>query len=215
MKILIACEFSGTVRDAFAALGHDAWSCDLLPSEKPGQHIQAEHDLHLLDILQGGWDLLVGHPPCRFLSNSGAWRLYVGGKGSRIKDKDRWEQMDRAARFFKVLWTAPIDRIALENPIMHKHAAALVEAPYTQTIQPFKFGHPESKRTCLWLKNLPPLKPTNILPLPNCGYWENQTPSGQNRLGPSPTRSQDRARTYSGIAKAMAEQWTQGGQLIL
>lgn len=208
MRVLIACEFSGAVRRAFRERGHDAWSCDLLPAEDGSPyHIQAEHDLHLLDIVRNGWGLMIAHPPCRYLSNSGACRLYVGGKGSRIKDPERWENMRRGALLFRALWNAPIERIGIENPIMHRHALALIGQNFEHSIQPFEFGHPESKRTCLWLKNLPPLKPTKVLALPECGHWENQTPSGQNRLGPSPTRSQDRARTYSGIASAMAEQW--------
>lgn len=208
LRVLIACEYSGVVRDAFAVRGHDAWSADLLPSSRPGNHIQCEHDLHLFDIIaEGKWDMLIAHPECRFMANSGACRLYIGGKGSRIKDPDRWERMARATESFKALWNSDVAKIALENPVMHCHARKLIGTHWTQTVQPYEFGDPESKRTALWLKNLPPLKPTNVLPLPECGHWENQTPSGQNKLGPSPTRSLERARTYPGIAAAMAEQW--------
>ena len=202
MRVLVACEFSGVVRDAFAALGHDAWSCDLLPSERPGNHIQGD----CLAVLDQGWDLMIAHPPCTRLCNSGVLRLYKPGTMER--DPVKWQEMERGAALFRALWDAPVQRIAIENPVMHGHALRLTGARHTQTIQPYQFGHPESKRTCLWLKSLPVLVPKNILQKPECGYWQNQTPSGQNRLGPSPTRGQDRARTYAGIAQAMADQWS-------
>ena len=200
MRVLVACEFSGIVRDAFRALGHDATSCDLLPSERPGPHIEGD----VLEVLGDGWDLIVAHPPCTYLANSGASRLYVGGRGSRIPNEQRWQRMREGAAFFRACLDAPATRVAVENPVMLGHAG--LPKP-TQTIQPWQFGHPESKTTCLWLRGLPPLIPTNVLPRPASGHWENQTPSGQNRLGPSPTRWMERSRTYEGFAQAMAQQW--------
>lgn len=193
MRVLIACEFSGVVRDAFMARGHDAWSCDLLPTERAGNHIQGDVLPHLSD----GWDLMIAHPPCTHLAVSGA-RYFAA------KRADGRQQA--AIRFVEALWSAGIPRIAIENPVGILSTRPILGNP-KQIIQPWQYGHPESKATCLWLKNLPPLRPTNILPLPDSGRWSNQTPSGQNKLGPSPTRAADRARTYQGIADAMAEQW--------
>jgi hypothetical protein len=202
MKVLIACEFSGIVRDAFAALGHDAWSCDLLPTERPGNHIQDDVAL----ILEDGWDLMIAHPPCTYLCSSGLhWNK---------RRPEREKQTHEAMLFVFSLIDAPIPRIALENPV------GCISSNYRkpdQIIQPFQFGHPESKSTCLWLKNLRRLTPTNILPKPASGRWDNQTASGQNKLAPSETRWADRSRTLAlqplwhcsryGIAAAMALQW--------
>lgn len=189
MKVLIACEFSGVVRDAFAALGHDAMSCDLLPTESPGKHYQGD----IRDILDAGWDLMVAHPPCTDLAVSGA----------RYFAQKRADGRQQAAiDFFMLIVQAPIEKIAVENPV------GIMSTHYRkpdQIIQPFMFGHPESKTTCLWLKNLPPLLPTDILQ--RAGRWDNQTKSGQNKLPPSPDRAKIRSRTYSGIAQAMANQW--------
>lgn len=189
MKVLVACEFSGIVRDAFIAQGHDATSCDLLPSERPGPHIQGD----VRDILGEGWDLMIAHPPCTHLAVSGA-RYFAG------KQKEQAESL----AFVKALLDAPIPRIALENPV--SIISSRIRKP-DQIIQPWQFGHPESKKTCLWLKGLDLLRPTRILELPEGGVWENQTPSGQNKLGPSADRWKIRSRTYVGIAQAMAEQW--------
>ena len=189
MRVLVACEFSGTVREAFAARGHDAWSCDLLPTERPGQHIEGD----VLDVMRQGWDLLIAHPPCTYLAVSGA-RWWAG----------RQKEQADAVGFALTLLYAPVERIALENPI--GKLSTVIGRP-AQIIQPYWFGHPESKATCLWLKNLPTLKPTDTLTLPKSGRWSNQTPSGQNKLGPSPNRWRERSRTYPGIAAAMAEQW--------
>lgn len=192
MNVLIACESSGTVRSAFRALGHNAWSCDLLPADDgDGHHIQGD----VLDELNGNWDLMIAHPPCTDLAVSGA-RYFAQ------KRADGRQQASIA--FFMALMNAPILRIAVENPI------GIMSSEYRkpdQIIQPWQFGHPESKATCLWLKGLPRLKPTAILIKPECGYWENQTPSGQNKLGPSPDRWKLRSKTYEGIAVAMAMQW--------
>ena len=189
MKILIACEYSGVVRDAFIAQGHDAISCDILPTDVPGPHYQGD----VRDILGDGFDLMVAHPPCTHLAVSGA-RWF----------KDKQVEQAEALDFVRLLLTAPIDKIALENPI--SIISSRIKKP-NQIIQPWQFGSPESKSTCLWLKNLPKLIPTDILPLPVGGRWNNQTPSGQNKLGPSPDRWKERSKTYQGIAEAMAQQW--------
>lgn len=211
MRVLIGCEVSGVVRRAFRALDHDAWSCDLLPADDGSPfHIIADHDLHLLDIAKRwrgkGWDLGIFHPPCTRLANSGVLRLYVGSKKAGGLDPAKLTEMRAAACFFAACLNAPIPAVCVENPVPHYHA----ELPrWTQTVQPWQFGDPESKRTCLWLRGLPSLKPTKVLPLPACGHWENQCPGGQNKLGPSPERAAIRARTYDGIAGAMAAQWTE------
>jgi hypothetical protein len=188
-RVLVACEYSGRVRDAFAASGWDAWSCDLLPSETPGNH----HLGPVEPLLDQPWDLLIAHPPCTHLAVSGA-RWF----------KDKQAEQAEALTFVRLLLDAPVPHICLENPV--SIISSRIRKP-TQIIQPYQFGHPEAKTTCLWLKNLPPLTPTNILPKPACGHWDNQTPSGQNKLGPSPDRWKERSRTYPGIATAMATQW--------
>lgn len=192
MKILVGCEFSGIVRDSFKAKGHDAWSCDLLDTEVEGNHITG----NVLDILNNGWDLAIFHPPCTYLCSSGLhWNK---------RKPERQQQTEQAIEFVRKLLDAPIDKIALENPV--GCISTRIRKP-DQIIQPFQFGHPESKSTCLWLKNLPLLKPTNILSMPECGYWDNQTPSRQNKLGPSDNRWKIRSITYQGFAEAMATQW--------
>lgn len=193
MKVLVACEFSAVVRDAFRALGHDAWSCDLLPTEgDPAWHIQGD----ALDAINAQfWDLLIAHPPCTYLSNSGVRWLYENGKGA-VRDEERWRQMERAAGFFRALWFASIDRVAIENPIQHRHCR--IEKP-SQIIQPFQHGHGETKATGLWLRNLPPLKPSNIV--------EGRTPR-VHHVSPGPDRWKERSRTLPGIARAMAQQWS-------
>ena len=195
MKILVACEFSGVVRNEFISLGHDAWSCDLLPTDSPGPHIEGD----VLEVLNYGWDLMVAHPPCTYLSNSGVSHLY--------KSYERWKQMIDGACFFRELLHAPIPKIAVENPIMHGYAKKIIGKEQDQIIQPWMFGHPDSKATCFWLKNLPLLKKTNVLNLPKSGHWENQTSSGQNKLPPSDDRWKLRSITFKGIAKAIADQW--------
>ena len=180
MKVLIACEFSGVVREAFKAKGHDAWSCDLLDTEIPGQHIKGD----VLKILNQGWDLMIAHPPCTHLAVSGArW----------FKDK-RIEQAE-ALDFVSSLLLAPIPKIALENPV--SIISSHIRKP-NQIIQPWMFGHGETKATCLWLKNLPLLKPTEIV---------EGREAKVHKAPPGPNRWKDRSRTYTGIAKAMAEQW--------
>lgn len=202
MRVLVACEFSGRVRDAFRAKGHDAWSCDLLPSmDDSPYHFQQ----NVLEILYDGcWDLLIAHPPCTYLCNSGVCRLYNSDKSH---NEDRWAKMIEAAIFFRTFLCSGISKICVENPVMHKYAIEHIGNKQNQTIQPYQFGHSKSKRTCLWLRGLSLLQPTSIIEKPECGYWDNQTPSGQNKLGPSKNRSKLRSITYQGIADAMAEQW--------
>lgn len=254
MRILVACEFSGIVRDAFRARGHNAMSCDLLPSKRPGPHYQGD----IRDLLHDRWDMMIAHPPCTYLSSSG---MHWTTRG--LRDPQLTED---ALDFVRLLLNAPIPRIALENPI--GCISSRIQKP-DQIIQPWMFGDNASKTTCLWLRNLPDLRPTQIIPpkgysvvkfaseLPRCEccyeawcpehnthfadcscigptqddvvyvvrngilfgamsdtqppkklLWANQTPSGQNKLGPSENRWAERSETYHGIAIAMAQQWT-------
>jgi site-specific DNA-cytosine methylase len=188
VRVLVACEFSGTVRRAFQGIGHDAWSCDILPAEDDAPH---HYQGDVRDILDDGWDLMVAHPPCTHLAVSGA--RWFGAK--------RDEQAE-ALEFVRVLLAAPIDRIALENPasIISSHIR-----PADQTIQPWWFGHGEVKATCLWLKNLPPLRPTNVVEGREPRVW---------LMPPGPNRWRERSRTFSGVAAAMAEQWGNTGHGI-
>lgn len=200
MRIIIACERSGTVRDAFIRAGHDAISCDLYASDSPGPHLVMDNDLHLKDTLYNQkWDMLIAHPTCTALANSGVWYY-----------RDRPEEVRQAAIFFNMILNAPIAKKCLENPVQHKYARILIPI-YTHTIQPYNFGEDASKRTCLWLRGLPKLNRTLYYPprITESGrkVWSNQTDSGQNRLGPSEGRAYARAVTYKGIASAMANQW--------
>lgn len=213
MRILIACERSGVVRGAFRKLGHEAWSCDLVPAEdSQDHHFQTDIRKLLTSKYYGAhyWDAMIAFPDCTFLCNSGVLRLYKGGKKVNGRDQQRWLNMQAAALFFRELLEVDIPRVGLENPIMHGHAAEIIMQAPAQSIQPYQFGEDASKRTCLWLKNLPLLTPTKYIePRIENGrkLWSNQTPSGQNKLGPSPTRGITRARTYQGIGDAMALQW--------
>ena len=180
MKVFVVCEFSGIVRDEFIAKGHDAWSCDLLPSERPGNHTQG----NCLDYLNGGWDLMIAHPPCTHLAVSGA-RWF----------KDKRTQQEEALAFVQRLMDAPIKKICIENPI--SIISTRIGKP-TQIIQPWMFGHGETKSTCLWLKNLPKLKSTNIV---------MGRESRIHKMPPSKDRWKERSKFYKGIAKAMADQW--------
>ena len=182
MRILVACEFSGVVRNAFAKRGHDAWSCDLLPSETGtgSKHIQR----NVGDILRRDWDLMIAHPPCTYLAVSGA-RWF----------KDRKKEQEEALRFVRLLMDAPIEKIAIENPI--SVISSRIRKP-DQIIQPWMFGHGETKATCLWLRNLPLLKPTKIV---------EGREARVHKASPSPDRWKERSRTLQGIADAMAEQW--------
>lgn len=257
MRILIACEFSGTVRDAFIARGHDAVSCDLLPTESPGPHIQCD----VLSVLDDGWDMMIAHPPCTYLSVSG---LHWNKRGVMVGGRHRAELTEDALDFVRALMDAPIPKIALENPV--SCISTRIRKP-DQKIHPWMFGHDASKTTCLWLKGLPKLDIFIPAVFPPAGWqtvvcaadmerceccdepfcvvcdahyadcrclgpaeddatyemvcgvmfghkgnpikmrWGNQTPSGQNKLGPSPDRWKLRSITYQGIADAMANQW--------
>lgn len=192
MRVLVACEYSGRVRDAFRALGHDAMSCDLLPTDAPGPHYQGD----VFDILGDGWDLMIAHPPCTYLSVSG---MHWTTRG--LRDPQLTED---ALEFVQRLMDAPVERIAIENPI--SIISSRIRKP-DQIIQPWWFGHDASKKTCLWLKNLPLLRPTDMLPGDAKTRRANQTASGQNKLPPSKDRWKIRSATYKGIADAMAQQW--------
>ena len=196
MKMLVACEFSGTVRRAFRDAGHDAWSCDLLPAEDgSNQHVIGD----ARDILDWGWDLLiVAHPPCTRLCNSGVRWLHGPPPGKSTEQI--WSELDEAAELFSMFWNAPIERICIENPVMHKHAKARIKNyhDFAQSIQPWQFGHGETKRTCLWLKNLPPLTSTDIV---------EGREARIHRMPPGPNRWRERSRFFPGVAAAMADQW--------
>ena len=206
MLVLVGCEFSGTVRTAFERLGWDAWSVDLLPTEKPGKHLQAD----IIDVLKGVrfkgfpplsyFDLFIAHPTCTYLTNSGVCWLY--------KQNGRWEKMEEGARFFKLLLEADIPHKAIENPIMHKHAVKIIGRRQDQVIQPYMFGHAERKATCLWLDNLPKLKPTKDVK----AEMEKLPKREAQRIhyaSPGKDRWKIRSRTFQGIAEAMATQWTE------
>lgn len=203
MKVLVACEYSGIVRDAFLAQGHDAWSCDMLPTEtNSNRHIRGD----VREILHDGWDLLmVAHPPCTRLCNSGVRWLSVPPTGRTLESM--WAELDEGAALFSDLWNAPIERICVENPVMHKHAKERIRnyEEFTQSIQPWQFGHGETKRTCLWLKNLPPLTPTKIV---------SGREARVHHARPGPDRWKERSRFFPGIAAAMAQQWGSLGQTI-
>lgn len=206
-RILIACEFSGIVRDAFAERGHDTWSCDLLPSERPGNHIQGD----VLKILGDGWDMMIAHPECTTLTNSASKHLYIGCRKENGICGKRWEEMQKAAEFYNKLANAPIEKKCIENPIMHCHARNLVGGKATQYIQPWWFGSKKNKATGLRLINLPPLKKTNIVgPMPKHikkGTAEYRSWNECWYMSPGPDRGLNRARTNPAVANAMAEQW--------
>lgn len=197
LRVLIGCEFSGIVRDVFRAKGHDAWSCDLLPTEKPGQHIKGD----VLEILNQGWDLMIAHPPCTYLSVAGACWLK--------RRPERLEYMETSALFFKNLLDADIPQICIENPVIFLKAIEIIGKKYDQIIEPCQFGEPFKKRTCLWLKNLPLLQPENIVEPTT--YWVNSSSNyqtGHKLINKGLHRNQKkRSVTFQGIANAMAEQW--------
>ncbi|MBL4709733.1 MAG: hypothetical protein JKY48_14970 [Flavobacteriales bacterium] len=195
MKVLIACEYSGTVRQAFSDLGHDAISCDLLPTDKPGEHYQGD----VFDIINDGFDLMVAHPPCTFLTNAGVVHLH--------KDPKRWLQLFDGAEFFKKLLNADIPKKCIENPIMHKYAKRLIgDVRQSQVVQPWMFGHKEQKATCLWLDGLPKLTETENVKDEMMLLPKNQI-QRLHYLPPSTDRWKLRSTTYQGIANAMASQW--------
>lgn len=214
MKVLVGLECSGIIRDAFAAMGHEAWSCDLKPTERPGKHYQCD----IFEVLEYGWDLFIGHPVCKYMANSGAqWYYHPKDKGLPMqlrrphpKYPERLEDLKNGISFFQRLWSAPIKRIGLENPKpLHELVAAV--GNYTQVIQPWQFGDSYQKTTCLWLKGLPRLKPTKIV---DKGEFV-VTRSGKKlpkwysdaKTGSKEKTETERSRTFPGIAEAMAQQW--------
>lgn len=193
MRILVACEYSGKVREAFRVLGHVAYSCDLLPADDDSQY---HYTGDCWPVITEGWDLIIMHPPCTALAVSGN-RWYGTGMP---KNSERAEAIEWTLALFEHA-KKHAEKVAFENPV------GVLPIKPTQYVQPYQFGHAESKKTGLWLYNLPPLKPTNIVEKPECGYWDNQTPTGQNKLSPSADRWKIRSETYQGIADAMAYQW--------
>jgi hypothetical protein len=194
MKCLIAFESSGTAREAFRKLGHETWSCDLLPADDGSpHHLQMDAQSAILK----GWDLIIMHPPCTALCVSG--NAHYGT--NKPKHDQRLEAIDYTLGIFE-LAKSVARFVCMENPV------GVLPVKASQYVQPYEYGHPESKKTGLWLHNLPRLKPTEVIPKPDCGHWDNQTPSGQNKLGPSENRWKIRSKTYQGIADAMAKQWS-------
>ena len=200
LRVLVACEFSGVVRDAFIKRGHDAMSCDLLPTERRGPHHQGD----VLEILNDGWDLIIAHPPCTYISIASACRMYPK-KG--ILDQERYKMGLLAKDFFMLFYNSSCPKVAIENPVS---LSILNMPPYSQEIQPWQFGHPYSKKTRLWLKGLDGLNPTNIV-TEGVVSWVNAGSKDANgnprkKLGKCHT-TKDRNKTFQGIASAMAEQW--------
>ena len=193
MKVLVACEYSGRVREAFRALGHDAWSCDLLPSEDDSKY---HYIGDVFDIMDNDWDLMIAHPPCTYLAVSGMHWTTRGFRDPKLTED--------ALEFVQMLMDAPVEKICIENPV--SVISSRIRKP-DQIVQPWHFGEDASKKTCLWLKNLPLLVASNPLPGNDKTRRANQTASGQNKLAPSADRWKERSRTYFGIANAMAAQW--------
>lgn len=205
LRVLVGCETSGVVRRAFSKLGHDVWSCDLLPADDgSNRHIRGD----IRDVLNDGWDLLaVLHPPCTRLCNSGVRWLSVPPPGRTLADM--WVELDEGAALFSACWNAPIERVCVENPVMHKHAKERIEnfRPAAQTVQPWWFGDEAFKATGLYLRNLPKLTPTNRLTPPAAGTEEHVRWSAIHRAPPGPERWKIRSKTFQGLADAMAAQW--------
>jgi len=185
MKILIACEYSGRVRDAFIAAGHDAVSADLLESEAPGPHIQGD----VLPLLRERWDLVIAHPPCTRLCNSGVRWLH---------ERNLWDDMKEGAEFFLECLNANAAKVAVENPVMHKYAVEIIGRKHDFSLQPYEHGEPHTKRTCFWTKGLPPIMPTNVI---------SERAATVHKASPGPNRWKERSRTYDGVARAMAQTW--------
>ena len=187
LRVLVACEYSGRVRDAFTALGHDAWSCDILPTDAPGQHIQGD----VRPVLRQRWDLVIAHPPCTRLCNSGVrW----------LAERDLWDDMREGAAFFMDCMNANAPRVAVENPVMHKYARDIIGRGADFTVQPWQFGDPAKKRTCFWTRGLPALTPTSDM-------TADEARADCHLAPPGPDRWKVRSTTYQGIADALAMQW--------
>jgi len=210
MRVLVGCETSGRVRRAFDALGHDVWSCDLLPADdRSNRHIVGD----IRDILGEGWDLAVMHPPCTRLCNSGVRWLNIPPPGRTLDEM--WRELDAGADLFSACWRAPIDRVAIENPVMHRHARERLpeDLPRPQIVQPWWFGEPAFKATGFYLRGLPQLVATNRLLPPPAGTDEHKRWSWVHRASPSPDRWKLRSATFQGIADALADQW--GGSSLV
>jgi len=208
MRILIACEESQAVAIAFRELGHEAYSCDLYPCSggHPEWHLQQD----VKPLLRQYWDMIIAHPTCRYLTNSGVCHLYVGKRKENGNFQPRWESMREGVEFFNLFLDLPhIPKVAIENPIMHAYAREIVKSPYTQIIQPWMFGHMEQKATCLWLKGLPKLEETDNVHEQMMGLPDKQR-QRLYYLPPGPEREKERSKTFLGIARAMAEQWGNG-----
>lgn len=201
MRVLIACEYSGRMRDAFLALGHDAMSCDLLETEAPGPHYQGD----VRDVLGAGWDLMIAHPECTRLTNAGVRWLKVPPPGKSLVQM--WTGLMEGAAFYKMLRDAPIPMKAIENPIMHCHARELINPGPRQVVQPWWFGDPFFKATGWELIGLPNLKPTDKLTPPKKGTAEHRAWSAVHMASPGPNRWKERSRSFPGMCKAAAEQW--------
>ena len=188
LRVLIACEYSGRVRDAFIALGHNAVSCDLLPTEVPGPHMQGD----VRPLLRQPWDLVIAHPPCTYLCNSGVRWIHT--------DPTRMQKVGEGAAFFLECLNANAARVAVENPVMHKYAREMIGRGPDFTVQPYQFGDDEKKRTCFWTRGLPPLVPTSDLDGSTAAQSVHKAP-------PGPDRWKERSRTFPGLARALASQW--------
>jgi len=197
MNVLIAYESSGTVREAFRKLGHEAWSCDLQPADDGSRYHLAVDAKYAITDGFGYYDLIIMHPPCTALCVSG--NAHYGTL--KPKHDQRLEAIDYTLEMFE-LAKSVARFVCMENPV------GVLPIKASQYVQPYEYGHPDSKKTGLWLHNLPRLEPTEVIPKPDCGHWDNQTPSGQNKLGPSENRWKIRSKTYQGIADAMAQQWS-------
>jgi len=207
MRVLVACEESATVRDAFAALGHDAWSCDIKPSRNGGQHFRE----NVLEVIYcHDWDLMIAHPPCTYLANVQA--IHYDENKWPLSTELRKQKREKAIEFFNLLKASPIDKIVIENPLPQKYVTDRV-GKYDQIVHPYMFGDPFSKKTCLWLKNVPPLEPTNIVHKGefNIGKGKRTNAKWYHDLPPK-DRAKIRSKTFPGIARAMAEQW--GGKVL-
>lgn len=201
MRVLIGCEYSGIVRDAFARLGHDAWSCDILQTERPGNHIQGD----VRDVLDDGWDLGIFHTPCTRLTNAGVRWLHNPPKGKTLEQM--WAELDQGVALYLACRDSKIKRKCLENPIMHKYALERIRPGHRQFVQPWQFGEPQFKAVGLELINLPDLVPTNRLDPPKPGTPEHAKWSRVHRMPPGPERAKERSRFFPGISGAMADQW--------
>ena len=206
LRVLVACEKYAKIREEFKAKGHDAWSCDIQDTVVPGNHFKDSIHHVLSNTMSWHWDIIIANPPCTFLCNSGVSHLYNNKNKSEGINQERWEKMEEAAIFFRSLLCANCDKICIENPIPHKYTLEIIGEKYTQIIQPWMFGHPEQKATCLWLKGLPKLKPTHNVYNEMIKLPDNKR-QRLHYLSPGKNRGEKRSITYDGIAQAMANQW--------